>query len=192
MKLYERAQDGFEAVLTRVRADQWERPSACTEWTVRDVAGHVIWGQEQLRAWATGVEYDRGEGAPGATRPGVLTGPDPLATWRAARAATDQVLTPEALARTTTLTGMGEIPVAAVLDLLVTDLVAHTWDIGYPLGLAVAVPSELVTAADDWAHAHMVRAPGFFGPEVTPPGEADDQTRMLAYLGRTAWAPVPA
>jgi hypothetical protein len=34
--------------------------------------------------------------------------------------------------------------------------------------------------------------PGFFGPELTPPPDADEQTRWLAYLGRAAWQPVAA
>jgi len=191
MELYRRAQDQFDAVLAKVRDDQWDQPSACAEWTVRDVVGHVVWGQEQLRAWATDAAYDR-PGGPGQPHPATMAGTDPLATWRAARAATDPVLTEEALARHTTIAGLGEVPVAAVVALLLTDLVAHTWDIGHALGMDVPHDADLVAAADEWARAHVVRRPGFFGPEVTPPEDSDEQTRMLAFLGRVAWQPVPA
>jgi hypothetical protein len=37
----------------------------------------------------------------------------------------------------------------------------------------------------------VVRRSGFIGPELTPPEDADEQTRMLAFLGRAAWQPVP-
>ncbi len=57
LELYRRAQDGFDAVMAAVEPDQWDAPSMCTEWTVRDVAGHVIWGQRQLRAWALDEDY---------------------------------------------------------------------------------------------------------------------------------------
>src|SRR5262245_58006872 len=57
MESYRRAQDLLDEVLGAVREGQWDGPSACAEWSVRDVAGHVIWGQRQLRAWATGAEY---------------------------------------------------------------------------------------------------------------------------------------
>ncbi len=87
IELYRRAQDGMDAVLDSVPPDKWEAPSACPEWSVRDVAGHVIWGQEQLRHWATGQEYTCRTGAPGAPHPGEMAGTDPVATWRAARAA---------------------------------------------------------------------------------------------------------
>jgi uncharacterized protein (TIGR03086 family) len=185
MELYLRAQDGLEAVLAEVPADRWDEPSACTEWTVRDVAGHVIWGQHRMRTWATGEAYDESAGAPGAPTPRVLTGDDPVATWRAARAASVPTLTEEALARITSITGIGDVPLAAVVTLLTTDLVTHTWDIGHPLGIDVRLDPELVAVAFEWGRANVVRRPGFFGPEQPAPADADEQTRMLAFLGRT-------
>lgn len=192
MKLYRQAQDEFDAVLAAVRPDQWNAPSVCTEWTVRDVAGHVIWGQRQMRAWATGEDYTDRTGAPGSSHPAVQAGDDPVAAWRAAREASVATLTEDALARPTSITGIGEVPLAAVVTLLITDQVAHTWDIGHALEMDVRADPALVAVAFDWARANVVRAPGFFGPELTPPADADEQTRMLAFLGRAAWQPVPA
>ncbi|WP_199432864.1 TIGR03086 family metal-binding protein [Qaidamihabitans albus] len=192
MESYRHAQDGFDAVLAAVPADGWDKPSACAQWTVRDVAGHVIWGQEQLRHWATGQEYTGTTGAPGTPHPGELTGDDPVATWRAARARCAETLTDEALGRTVSITGLGDIPLAGVVTLLVTDHLAHTWDIGHALGLDVRLAPELVTGSFAWARANMVRAPGYFGPELTPPPDADEQTRWLAFLGRACWEPVTA
>jgi uncharacterized protein (TIGR03086 family) len=192
MQLYRRAQDDFEAVLAAVRPDQWDAPSECPEWTVRDVAGHAIWGQRQLRAWATGTDYADRRGAPGAPHPGEMAGSDPVPIWRAARAESVATLTPEALARTTSITGMGEVRLAAIVTLLTTDLVAHTWDIGHALGTDVRLDPALVTVAFDWARANVVRRPGFFGPELTPPEGSEEQVRMLAFLGRAAWGRVTA
>lgn len=192
MATYRLAQDGLDAVLAAVPADRWDTPSACAEWTVRDVAGHVIWGQHQLRAWATGAEYTQQAGAPGAPHPAEMTGDDPVATWRAARAASVPTLTDTALAGTTTIPGMGEVPLAAVLNLMITDTTTHAWDIAHGLGMELELQPVLVTHAFDWARANLVRRPGFFGPELTAPDAADEQTRMLAYLGRAAWQPVPA
>jgi uncharacterized protein (TIGR03086 family) len=126
---------------------RFRRPSACPNWTVRDVAGHVVWGQEQLRHWATGKEYTRREGAPGARHPGEMAGNDPVATWRAVRPASDETLTEEALGRTVVLPGLGPRPVAAIVTLLVTDLLAHTWDIGHALGLDVRLDPDLIPGA---------------------------------------------
>jgi len=41
---YRRAQDRFDAVLSSVPAERWDAPSMCAGWTLRDVAGHIIWG----------------------------------------------------------------------------------------------------------------------------------------------------
>ncbi|GAA0901431.1 TIGR03086 family metal-binding protein [Pseudonocardia zijingensis] len=191
MQHYRQALDGVDAVLADVRPERWDGPSACPEWTVRDVAGHLIWGQWQLQAWATGAPDPDGRGAPGAPRPGELAGPDPVAVWRSARAESVATLTPAALDRTVALPGLGEVPVAGVVTLLITDLVAHTWDVGHALGVDVRLDPGLVALAHDWARAHVVRRPGFFGPELTPPPGSDEQTRMLAFLGRAAWRPAP-
>jgi len=192
MEKYRRAQDGLDAVLAAVHPEQWDTPSACTEWTVRDIAGHVIWGQHQMRAWAMGEDYTQRAGAPGSPHPAEMAGEDPVATWRAARQASLATLTEEALGQTTSITGIGEVPLAAVVTLLITDHVAHTWDIGHALGMDVRLDPELIAVAFDWAQANVVRRPGFFGPELSPPENADEQTRMLGYLGRAAWQPVPA
>jgi len=192
MARYRRAQDGFEAVLGAVPADTWDASSACSEWTVRDITGHVIWGQEQLAHWATGQDYSRDEGAPGAPHPREMAGTDPVATWRAARAASDATLTEEALGRLVTLPVVGQRPVFAIVTLLVTDLLAHAWDIGHALGLDVRLDPDLIPGSFAWARDNVIRVPGFFGPELTPPPDADEQTRWLAYLGRAAWQPVPA
>jgi uncharacterized protein (TIGR03086 family) len=192
MRSYRRAQDGLDAVLAQVPADRWDAPSTCAGWSVRDVAGHLIWGQQQLRAWATGQDYAETAGAPGSPHPALLAGADPLATWRAAREASVAGLTEDALRRTTSIIGMGEVPVVAVVTLLMADQLTHTWDIGHGLGMAVRLDPSLVTEAFEWARTHALRMPGFFGPELTPPADADEQCRMLAYLGRAAWQPVPA
>src|SRR3981081_3304607 len=104
---YRRAQDCFEGVLAVVPAQEWDRPSACAQWTLRDVAGHVIWGQEQLRHWATGQHYGCTDGAPGAAHPGRLTGTNPVETFRDVRASAVESLTSEALSRTVRLPGVG-------------------------------------------------------------------------------------
>jgi len=189
---YRRAQDRFDAVLAAVPPDGWDAPSACARWTVRDVAGHVIWGQEQVRHWATGQPYSRTTGAPGSPHPAEMAGEDPVATWRAARAAAVRALTEDALGRMVSLPGLGDVPVAAVVTLLVTDHLAHAWDIGHALGLDVRLEPDLVAGSFAWARDHVLRVPGFFGPELRPPVDADEQTRWLAYLGRAAWQPVPA
>ncbi|QUQ64701.1 TIGR03086 family metal-binding protein [Kutzneria sp. CA-103260] len=181
LKLYGQAQDGFDAAVADVEPDRWDTPSPCAGWSVRDVAGHVTWAQRQLRAWATGEDYDQ-PGGPGTPHPAaVLADADPLAAWREARADATDVLTAEALTRPTPIPGMGEVPLIAIVRLLITDTTVHSWDIG-----RLTLDPELVSASFDWSRQNIMRRPGFFGPELTPPDDADEQTRLLAFLGRKA------
>lgn len=192
MESHRRAQEIVDSVLAAVPDDGWDRRSACAEWSVRDVAGHVIWGQRQLRAWATGADYADQRGAPGAPNPAPLTGDDPVATWRSARAEALAVLDEQSLARTTELPGVGVVPIAALLTLLTTDLLAHSWDIAHAVGVDLRLDAALIPVSFAWARKNALRRPGFFGPELTPPEGADEQTRFLAFLGRAPWQPVPA
>ena len=192
MESYMRAQETFDAVVAAVPADGWDRPSVCTEWTVRDVAGHVVWGQRQLRAWATGAEFSDRTGAPGAAHPAVQTGDDPVADWRTARAEALAALDDKALSRTTEIPGLGTIPIAGVLTILTADQFVHAWDIAHGLGDDLNIDAVVIPELFAWARKNVLRRPGFFGPELTPPAAADDQTRLLAFLGRAAWQPVAA
>ena len=188
---YVRAQDGFDRIVAALPADRWDERSACTEWTHRDVLGHVVWGQELVRHLATGRVFESGTGAPGAPNPGQLIGDDPLGTWRAARAASLPTLTAEGLARIVSLPRFGgDVPLEAFVTALVTDFLAHTWDIGHPAGLDVRLDPDLVPGCFAWARGLNLRGPGAIGPELTPPPGADEQTRFLAFLGRGATAPV--
>jgi uncharacterized protein (TIGR03086 family) len=184
MDRYVRAQDGFDRVVAALPADRWDGPSACAEWTARDALGHVVWGQYFVRHLATGEPFTSEEGAPGAPNPGKLIGADPLGTWRAARAASLPTLTPQALARIVKLQVFGEAPLEAFVTALVTDFLAHTWDIGRPAGIDVRLDPELVPGCFAWSRTIDFRGPGGIGPELTPPPGADEQTRFLAYLGR--------
>ena len=148
---YMRAQEGFDRVAAQLPADRWDGPSACTEWTARDVLGHVVWGQDLVRHLATGGPFTSEVGAPGAPNPGQLIGADPLVTWRAARAASVPTLTPATLARVVSLPAFGDVPLEAFVTALVTDFLAHTWDIGYPAGIDVRLDPDLDPGCFAWS-----------------------------------------
>ncbi|HEV7649269.1 MAG TPA: TIGR03086 family metal-binding protein [Actinophytocola sp.] len=192
MESYRRAQDTFDEVIAAVPDEMWDRPSACTEWTVRDVAGHVIWGQRQLLAWATGAEFTDRTGSPGSPHPAALAAADPVGTWRTARAEAFAKLDAETLARTTEIPGLGEIPIAGVVTLLTADQLTHAWDMAHGCGIDLRFEKGLIPGTFAWARQNAVRRPGFFGPELAPPADADEQTKLLAFLGRASWQPVPA
>ncbi len=76
----------------------------------------------------------------------------------------------------------------AVDRFLCFDLVVHGWDLARATGLDETIaPDDIASVrakADSFGDA--IRGPGAFGPEVEAPAGADDQTRLLAFLGRRA------
>jgi hypothetical protein len=102
------------------------------------------------------------------------------------------VLTDENLDRIISLPGLGDRPISAIVTIVFNDTFIHTWDIGHALGVDMQLPSDLVASSHAWARDNILRVPGFFGPELAPPPDVDEQTRWLAFLGRAAWHPVKA
>lgn len=181
---YERCVDQLETALVAVPASRWEDPTPCAEWSLRDIAGHVIWGQEQLRCWVIGEDYRGLPGGPGTRHPAAIAPGDPLPRWRTARAATDAALRHASLDHTIMLAVLGEVPLAAMVVILTNDSLIHAWDLRQAVGSDTRLPDDLVAASQLWAREHVMRVPGFFGPELRAPAGADEQSRWLAYLGR--------
>jgi uncharacterized protein (TIGR03086 family) len=83
---------------------------------------------------------------------------------------------------------MGAMPLETAIERLVLgDVLVHTWDLARATDqdetlLATEVTSLLAGMAP---MGDAMRASGHFGPEVPVPADADDQTRLLAFTGRT-------
>ncbi|MCM6773305.1 maleylpyruvate isomerase family mycothiol-dependent enzyme [Nocardia sp. CDC159] len=185
---YERAQEQFQQVLEKVAADRWANPTACADWTARDIAGHVIWGLDMIRTLAAGAEFDDRVGAPGAPRPRDYLGDDPLADWHRKRAVTLRALTPGALDRVVPVRLRGPVPLAEIVTALTVDFLTHAWDLGPAIGVDVRLDPELVDYAWGWAEqtADGLRGPVTFAAALPIPEDADPQTRLLRFLGRDA------
>lgn len=115
---------------------------------------------------------------------------DPAAAFAAARAVVSGHLH-DPVAAEAAFVGevFGPMTFAEGIDRFVAfDLLVHRWDLARAAGLDVTLPADEVARAREAALAmgEAVRGPGGFGPEVPAPEDADDQTRLLAFLGRKA------
>jgi uncharacterized protein (TIGR03086 family) len=160
----------FTARLEGVRDDQWDAPTPCSEWSVRDLAGHAVAVQRQ-------VAEGKGLGIPDPET-------DPAGAWAEVGPALEAAIgMPGALDRTIELPS-GEIPAWGPPF---GDIVVHTWDLARAIGAdeqlpprAVEIVYEALQPADE-----MVRSSGIMGPKIEPPAGADPQTRLLCFTGRT-------
>jgi uncharacterized protein (TIGR03086 family) len=174
---YRRLTDAFAAKVAAVPADGWERPSPCNGWTARDVVRHVIATQGMFVGF---IGLDLGTVA--------SVDDDPVAAWDAARAVVQHALEDPACAAAEFDGFQGRSTFAAAVDrFLCFDQVVHGWDLARAVGLDERIdPIEIVRVrAQAEAFGDALRNPQAFGPPLEPPVGADDQARLLAFLGRT-------
>ncbi len=177
---YHKRADIFEAKVAAVAPDQWENQSPCDEWTARDVVGHIVTMHEVML---------RGVDRSVSSAPSVAD--DPLGAFRAARADVEALLADPALAGREVDTPMGPMSAAEHVDRVVSaDMPLHGWDLSRATGQDNTIdPAEIsrASAALDAVPENVMRMPGVFAPALEPPAGADEQTRLLAFLGRKAW-----
>ena len=173
---YRRLTDAFAAKVAAVPADKWDTPSHCPGWNARDIVRHVITTQGMFLGF---VGRDLGD------IPSVDN--DPVAAWDAARAAVQRDLDDPERARAEFDGFQGKTTFEAAVDRFLNfDQVVHGWDVARTVGLDEHIDPEDVARVRAQAEAFgdALRSPQAFGPEVEPPAGADDQARLLAFLGR--------
>ncbi|GAA0590080.1 TIGR03086 family metal-binding protein [Actinomadura livida] len=179
---YHRALDLFEGLVAGTPRDGWDAPSPCEDWTARDVAGHVTGGQYLIMALA------EGRPEPDITRdPARFVPGDVLMSWRTARKECAAALTADALARPIPFGGLGELPLADYLEAYILEPLVHAWDLAKATDQPSRLDPDLVHHAFATAQvvaAHL-RTTGHLAPPQRPQKGADEQTRLLAFLGRT-------
>lgn len=184
--LYRRTMEAWAVRVNAVGADQWDDPTPCTEWTVRDLANHVtgedLWTVPLLRGRTiedVGDEFD-----------GDVLGADPIATaLRAAAEAEAEVV--ELLPRGGKVhLSYGEEDMAEYVYQIATDHLIHGWDIAAATGGDTRLEGALVTEVARWfaEKEEMYRSGGAIGPRAALTG--DPQGDLLAGFGRDAgWGP---
>lgn len=183
-ELYRRALEAFGGQLRAVHDDQWSHPTPCVDWSVRDLANHVI-GENR---WLPPMLAGKTVAEVGDAFDGDLLGQDPAGAWdEAAREALAAIQDPGALERTVHLS-FGDFPGRFYLGQVLSDHVIHSWDLARAIGGNEELDPELVRFTYDEMvpQFEQWRSAGAFGPKVDVPGDADLQTKLLAEAGRKA------
>jgi uncharacterized protein (TIGR03086 family) len=174
---YDRLAADFAATTVEVPAARWAAPSPCEGWTARDVVRHMV---ENHAIFERFVGRDLGD-LPSADD-------DPAAAFAAARhVVSGHLHDPEAAAAAFEGEVFGRMTFAEAIDRFVSfDLLIHRWDLAQAAGVPATLPADEVARAFETAaqFGDALRGSGVFGPEQPAPAGADDQTRLLAFLGR--------
>jgi uncharacterized protein (TIGR03086 family) len=163
----------------QVPADAWDNDSPCEGWSARDVVGHLTeWIPEFFGA--NGIEFD--------DAPSVDV--DPVAAWTAVDGTLSAALADPAQAARMIENPFGPRSLAETIDLIViADIFIHTWDLARATGLDESLDTdqtERMLASMGSMPDEVLRAGGMFGPRLDVADDADDQTKLLAFLGRRA------
>jgi len=181
--LYCRALDGFDRVIRSVPSDRWESQSPCTEWKAIDVAGHVISVQQGVARGLTGKDAS-GSGERPSLRD--IAGDDPVDAWTEARVGLMEAASPAGALDKVLKTPFGEMPADTFLGIIVLDALTHTWDLARATGGDDRLDPELVSTCFERIRPldAAIRGGGFFGPAREAPPGSDEQTQLMAFLGR--------
>jgi uncharacterized protein (TIGR03086 family) len=175
---YRRLSAAFAERIAAVPPDRWDDPSPCEDWKARDVVTHVVETQGMFLRF---VGRELG--------PIPSVHDDPAAAWDAARAVVQAGLDDPERAGEEFDGFFGRTRWDAAVDRFLNfDLVIHAWDLAKATGQDDRIDPDDVqrvfAAAREFGDA--MRAPSAFGPEVEPPPDADEQARLMAFLGRSS------
>jgi uncharacterized protein (TIGR03086 family) len=178
--LLERIYQHADSILSQISPDQYELPTPCTQWNVRDVVDHVT---GSIYFMASAVTEDVPQAAPPAD---VAATEQPAERFRAAADLSLSVWrSPGALEGSVRL-GPVEMPAQALLGLNQFEVLTHAWDVAEGIGVDRSMDPAVAEAA--LAAAHMIVSDETRGDRFAPSVEiADDapaHDRLAAFLGR--------
>lgn len=172
---YSRVSRAFGERLRGVAEGQWDSPTPCPDWTVRQLATHVVNTHRRVLG-------SQGGGPAPEVEEGLA------AAWQVATAAMTAALADPERASSEVKTRAGSQRFDEMVGQLVcADTLVHTWD----LARATGQDEHLDPEATERAFADLtpldaaIRVPGGFGPAITPGEGAALQTRFLNFCGRS-------
>jgi len=178
---YRRVAAAFTDRAMHVPADRWDAPAPCEGWVARDVVRHLV-------EWLPAFFFGTWDIEP---RPGPPVDQDPVAAWRALDRTIQAALDDPEVAGQERETRMGRSSFEDTIDTICTgDVLIHTWDLARATGLHEQLDADEVRRVVSGFESlppdvdEAMRSSGHFGPRVPVAADADEQTRLLAFMGR--------
>lgn len=178
------ASSAFAERLDGVTMDQWDLPTPCPEWSVRDLFAHVAGGNQFAVALLAGASAQE---ARAAARTLDLTAGAQEAFRVSAEAQLAAFSEPDAFERTCRHP-VGDMPGAQFIGLRIGDLIVHAWDLATAVGGDPELGDGLVQLGLRVYEpmAGRLGSTGLFGTGATlDPAGLTPQQRLLDIVGRT-------
>jgi uncharacterized protein (TIGR03086 family) len=183
--LHRRTVEQWAERVAAVGADQWDLPTPCAQWSVRDLVNHVV-GEE---LWAMPLVDGATIEEVGSRFDGDLLGADPTGAARSAAAGAVNAVD-KAADDTQVHLSFGDTDLDEYLYQLAADHLVHGWDLAVATGGSTALDPEAVDAVAAWFRDRedLYRAGGAIGARQVSTG--DPAADLLAAFGRPVdWGP---
>ena len=174
---YRKVAAGFTQRARQVPDGAWDNPAPCEGWVARDIVRHMV---EWMPSMLADASFDVPKG------PSVDD--DPAGAWEVMSNTIQAGLDdPETASRDIEMR-MGTFSFEqTVATFMLGDVLVHTWDLARATGLDETLDADECHRLFDGMEAadEALRSSGHFGPKVDVPDDADEQTRLIAFTGRT-------
>jgi uncharacterized protein (TIGR03086 family) len=187
IELHQRTVDEFLARVAAVGDDQWDRPTPCSEWDVRQLVNHVV-GEDR---WTQPLLAGRTIADVGSSLDGDLLGDDPPDAARSAAGEATASVAERMPAGGTVHLSYGDEDMGEYVRQLAADHLIHAWDLAAATGGERRLDAELVADVAVWFadREQLYRGAGVIGERGPDVAEGDAQAELLSAFGRDpAWA----
>jgi len=174
---YEWVAEQFSARVDAVPPEAWDNPAPCEGWVARDVVGHLVEWLPAFFCETWSIEPPEGP----------VVADDPAGAWHALDAMVRGAFADPAVADAERDTRMGPSTFAQTFDMIgTTDVFLHTWDLARATGLDETLDAAEVHRLFEAMEPidQMLRDSGQYGPRVPVADDADEQTKLIAFIGR--------
>lgn len=182
VEMYERALKQTGEIVANIKPQQFDDPTPCTEWNVRDVLNHLVGEFNTFTAGSKGEKLEMSLDIES-------LGDDHIASYEKASAELIEAFrAPGAMEKKLTLP-QGDTPAPVALSLGTADAVVHGWDLAQGTGQELRIDDDI--AEEIYATTSSMMQPlgeyprgDSFADPVEIPDDAPITNKMLAYLGR--------
>ena len=169
----------FTATVERTAPEAWDNAAPVEGWVARDVVRHLVEWLPAFLDGSTGIALPAGPSADD----------DPVSAWRVQTDAVQALLDdPDTAEREHDLPHIGRMTLGQATDMIYTsDVFLHRWDLARATGQDERLDPDKCAAMLEGMLPmdEVLRQSGQFGPRVHVPDDADVQTKLLAFIGRT-------
>ncbi len=180
-EMYDKASEWTAGVFGGVQTDQYDAPTPCPEWNVKEMMNHIIGGGHMFAAAAQGADMSN-PGDP----PGDMVGDDPEGSYRRSAAAVRASMEYPGVMEQMVKLPAAELPGQAMYGIAISEALVHGWDLAKATGQDTAFPDDLAKAVYDYTApgVDFGRQGGFYGEEVEVGDDAPWHQKLVGLLGR--------